>query len=97
MWKHIASNALTLIIVILVVLAGVITWGQRQYVNSGPLQAAICVEVAPGSNMRRVSEDLLAKGAISNDSIFRVGSDYTGKAGDLKAGSFLVPAGASMA
>jgi UPF0755 protein len=96
MWKHIASNAMTLFIVALIAMASAIAWGQRQYAGPGPLQAAICVEVPSGSNMRRVSEDLLEKGAISNDSIFRVGSDYSGKAGDLKAGSFLVPSGASM-
>jgi UPF0755 protein len=97
MWKHIASNAMTLFILALIALASVIAWGQRQYAGPGPLEAAICVEVPSGTNMRRVSQDLLAQGAISNDSIFRVGSDYAGKADDLKAGSFLVPSGASMA
>ena len=96
MWKHIASNALTLFILALVVIAGVIAWGQRQYSGPGPLTDAICVEVPRGSNMRTVSQNLLSNGAISNDSIFRLGADYAGKAGDLKAGSFVVPAGASM-
>ena len=96
MWKHIASNALTLFILALVVIAGVIAWGQRQYSGPGPLTDAICVEVPRGSNMRTVSQSLLSNGAISNDSIFRLGADYAGKAGDLKAGSFVVPAGASM-
>ena len=32
MWRNLASNMLTLLIVGLVMLAGIILWGQRQYV-----------------------------------------------------------------
>jgi UPF0755 protein len=46
--------------------------------------------------MTRVSEDLEGRGAVSNAMLYRVGTDYIGKTGDLKAGSFLVPAHASM-
>ena len=75
MWKHIASNALTLFIVILIVAAGVLAWGQRQFSGPGPLADAICLEVPRGSNMRRVSESLLGKGAISNDSNHPMGAE----------------------
>ena len=96
MWRNIASNFLTLFILILVAVAGVITWGQNQYRDGGPLEAAICLRVPSGSNMVRVSRDLEAQGAISHGSIFRAGADYQDKTGLLKAGSFLIPAGASM-
>ena len=96
MWKHFVANVLTVMIVALIALGGFIAWAQRQYVAQGPLEAAICVQVAPGSTMRRVSADLEAQGAITNGSIFRVGADYSGKSSELKAGSFLVPPGASM-
>ncbi|MBV1867158.1 MAG: endolytic transglycosylase MltG [Marinosulfonomonas sp.] len=97
MWRHIASNAFSLIIVILVVAVGVIAWGKTQYSGAGPLTQAICLRVQSGSNFTRVSEGLAAQGAISNASIMRIGADYEDKAGALKAGSFLVPEGASMA
>jgi len=97
MWRHIASNAFSFIIVILVVTVGVITWGKSQYSGAGPLAQAICLRVQSGSNFTRVSEDLAQQGAISNASIMRIGADYEDKASALKAGSFLVPAGASMA
>ncbi len=97
MWRHIASNALSLFIVILIVVGGMIAWGKTQYSQPGPLAEAICVRVKSGSNMSRVSEDLGGRGAITNPSIFRVGANYTEKSGQLKAGSFLVPDGASMA
>jgi len=97
MWRAIASNALTLGIVVLVLIAAGLGWAQRQYAGAGPLPTSICYRVEPGSNMARVSRDLLAEGAISSGAIFRVGADYAGKADLLKAGSFLIPQGASMA
>lgn len=96
MWRHIASNAITLLIVIAFLLGGVILWGQSQYVSEGPLSEQICVQVKSGTNMGAVSRDLEAQGAISNGSIYRIGSDYSDKADKLKAGSFLVPPAASM-
>lgn len=96
MWRSIASNALTLFIVALIAVAGVIGWGQNQYVADGPLTAPICLRVEPGSNMTSVSERLDAEGAVTNARIFRMGADYTDKSTALKAGSFLLPEGASM-
>lgn len=96
MWRSIASNAITLLIVAVFLLGGVILWGKGQYTSEGPLAEAICVRVAPGSNMRRVSGELEEAGAVSSGAIFRIGADYSDKSSQLKAGSFLVPAGASM-
>lgn len=97
MWKHIAANGLSFLIVGCVVLAGLIAWGQRQYTQPGPLDEAICLEVAQGSTMRDVSRDLAGQDAVSDARIFRIGASYADLADDLKAGSFLVPEGASMA
>ena len=96
MWKSVASNGFTLLIVGVFLLAGALIWGQRQYVEPGPLAEAICLQVDRGSNMRVVSANLEEQGAVTHASIFRIGADYAEKADDLKAGAFLVPAGASM-
>ncbi len=96
MWKHIAANALTLFVILLFVGAGAIGWATSQYSDEGPLESAICLRVPSGSNMTRVSDDLTEQNAISSRALFRMGVDYAEKAGDLKAGSYLVPAGASM-
>lgn len=96
MWKSVAANGLTLLILALVALAGVIAWGQNRYTAEGPLADPICLRVESGSTMRRVADDLHEQGAITSPSIFRMGADYTDKASLLKAGSFLVPEGASM-
>ena len=97
MWRHIASNALSILVVLLVLVGGLVTWGRSQYLEPGPLAQAICLEVESGSNMRRVSEDLAEEGAVTQPAIFRIGADYADKSQELKAGSFLVPEGASMA
>lgn len=97
MWRHIASNAVTMLIVLLFMMGGVILWGKGQYDGAGPLAEAYCVEVPSGSNMRRVSEGLEADGAVSSGAIFRMGAEYAEKSSQLKAGSYLVPEAASMA
>ncbi len=96
MWRHIASNVLTLFVVVLFLAGGVIAWGANQYSAEGPLADAICLRVESGSTMSRVSRDLEEQGAISSGTIFRLGADYADKTSQLKAGSFLVTPGASM-
>ncbi|TNF20608.1 MAG: endolytic transglycosylase MltG [Rhodobacteraceae bacterium] len=96
MWRSIASNALSFLVVAVFLAGGVLLWAQQQYSAEGPLDAAICLKVERGSNFNRVSEDLVDQGAISSGFLFRVGADYAEKTGDLKAGSFLVTEGASM-
>lgn len=96
MWRHIASNALTFFIVGLFLLAGVVTWGAREFSGPGPLAQAVCLRVEPGATVRTVSARLAEQGAISSPVLFRIGADYAEKADQLKAGSFLVPEGASM-
>jgi UPF0755 protein len=81
----------------LILLAGLIAWGRSAYQAPGPLTQAICLKVASGSNMAKVSADLEQQGAITSTWLFRVGADYAGKTDRLKAGSFLVTEGASMA
>ena len=97
MWRHIASNALTFLAVLLFLAGGVIIWGRSEYVSEGPLDQAICVQVERGTNMRSVSKKLEEQGAVTSGALLRVGADYADKTGDLKAGSFLVPEGSSMA
>jgi len=96
MWRSVASNAITFLIVALFLMGGVILWGRAQYSEPGPLAEAICLQVERGSNFRRVSQNLEDARAVSNASIFRMGADYAGKTAELKAGSYLVQPGASM-
>ena len=96
MWRSIASNMITFLAVALFLRGGLILWGQSTYKAEGPLDQAICLRVERGATMARVSRDLETQGAVTNGQIFRLGAQYTDKADQLKAGSFLVQPGTSM-
>jgi UPF0755 protein len=97
MWRSVASNALTLFIVILVALAGLVGWGRNEFVKTGPLTEPICLQIERGASLSSVSRNLEERGAITDARIFRIGADYGDMAENLKFGSYMVPAGASMA
>lgn len=96
MWRSLASNMLTVLVVLLFLLGGLILWGKSQYTSLGPLETAICLQVRPGSNMTRVSNELERQGAVASGMMFRLSAKYTEKSSQLKAGSFLVRPGTSM-
>ena len=96
MWRSVASNALTLFIVLLVVAAGLLAWGREEFRGPGPLTDAICFRVERGASLSAVSRALEAQGAVSDARIFRIGADYSERAAGLKFGSYLVPEAASM-
>jgi len=96
MWRHIASNALTFLLLAMFLLGGVILWGKGQYEGEGPLADAICVEVPRGTNFDRVSKSLVEQGAVTSGPILRIGANYAEKTDQLKAGSYLVEPRASM-
>ena len=96
MWRSIASNALTLFIVLFLLVAGLIAWGQRTYVSPGPLAQTICFKVGKGATMSAVSAALQQQGAVSDARVMRIGAEYSGKSGLLKFGSYLVMPGSSI-
>jgi UPF0755 protein len=96
MWRNLASNVLTLLIVALVAVAVAIGWAKSQYEAEGPLEEAFCLQVPRGGSMSRVADELAERGAISSATIYRLGADYSDKASELKAGAFLIQPGASM-
>lgn len=96
MWRAIASNALTLFVVVLFAVAGVLAWGQRVYVGPGPMVQAQCFAVDKGANLAAVSRALKDRGVIADDRIFRIGAAYSDRSGQLKFGSYLLPAQVSM-
>lgn len=96
MMRHIAANVLTLMIVALLLLLGIITWGQVQYRASGPLSEALTIEVERGEGLASVTEKLVERNAISNETVFRMAARYTDKDAGLKFGEYEIPASASM-
>ncbi|RFU13203.1 endolytic transglycosylase MltG [Rhodobacteraceae bacterium W635] len=96
MWKSVAANAMSLLIVGFIAFAGLIAWGQRQYTEQGPLATATYFEVPRGASLAAVSEDLAEAGIIDNATIFRLGARYTERAGALRFGNYEIPAEVSM-
>lgn len=96
MGRHIAANALTLMIVGLVLLGGFLGWAQQQFTSEGPLETAMCLRVERGANIAAVSRALESEGAIANGTIFRVGANYTEKSERLRFGSYLIQPRSSM-
>ena len=96
MWKSVASNALTLFIVALLALGGVILGGKQHYASPGPLGKAVCFKVERGASLSAVSAKLELQGAISSGWFFRIATSYSGLAGQLKFGSYLLEPAISM-
>jgi UPF0755 protein len=96
MWRNIASNALTLFIVLLIIMSGLLTLGRKMYQDPGPLAQSVCFKVERGATLSAVSQGLAQAGAISDARIFRIGANYAGQGDKLKFGSYLIRPGASM-
>ncbi|MEM7613638.1 MAG: endolytic transglycosylase MltG [Pseudomonadota bacterium] len=96
MGRHFAANGITLLIVVLIGVFAIVSWGRGLYVGPGPLAAGTCVQVDPGSVMSEISEQLERDGVIENATVFRIGANYTERSDQLKAGSFIVPEASSM-
>ena len=96
MYRHIAANALTLLIVATMAVGVLVLWAKTEFEKPSELAQAMCVTVPSGTNMTKVSENLQEQEAITNATIFRIGSNYLDKSNQLKAGAYIVPAGSSM-
>lgn len=96
MARHIAANALTLVIVGLIVAFGLINWGRTQYTGPGPAAQEVFVEIPAGATWTRASALLEDAGAISSARIFRIGRRYSRPEEQLKLGFYAIPPGASM-
>ena len=55
MMRHVAANALTLLIVGLVVAFGIVTWGQSRFRAPGPLTAPVEIQVERGESLASVA------------------------------------------
>ena len=97
MMRHVAANALTLLILGLVVLFGIVTWAQSQYRGKGPLTAPLDFQVERGEGLASVADRLAEAGAISNASgLPRSRRATPSLDAGLKFGEYSIPAGASM-
>jgi UPF0755 protein len=93
--RSFAANALTLLIVVGVLAAGVVLWGVRQVEGPGPLAETATVLVPRGANLTRVSETLERQGVIGSATLFRLAARYRGQENALRYGEYRVEARAT--
>lgn len=95
--RHIAANALTVLIVVGLVLAGLAAWGVQRFQAEGPHGEDRIVVIDSGDRLGVISEKLAEAGVVSDPTIFRLGARYRGEAGRIRFGEYKIPARASMA
>ena len=82
-------------------LYGVFQYGKQQFEAPGPVAqngSTQTVYTLPrGHGVQRISQDLQQMGLITDARIFQLGVRYHEAGGDLKAGEYAIPSGASMA
>lgn len=71
-------------------------WLQHSYTASAPTTADTTLIVQRGSGAIRIANQLEAQGLISDAMVFRAGLRLRGVQRQLKAGEYIIPAGASM-
>ncbi len=94
--RHLAANALTVLIVVGLVLAGIVGWGVKTWRAEGPLTKATEISVPRGASLSGTAKRLEEQGVISDARLFRIGARYEKLGARIQAGEFLVPPGASM-
>jgi UPF0755 protein len=96
MFKHFAANALSLLVVLGIIVAGVIAYGINSFSAPGPLTEPTRFAVVSGDTMKAASERLAEAGVIENPTVFRLGAKYLKVDGKLRFGEYEIPAAASM-
>ena len=90
---HWLSTAFTLCLV-----AGAgIFWSLAEFRGTGPLESEAIVEIPRGAGVRDIAETLADRSVIADPLAFRWFARLSGSAGDLQAGEYAFPPGASMA
>ena len=77
-------------------IVGTFTWFSHEFRKPGPLPQNTVIEIASGSSLAKISDELLSTGAISHALVFKIGVRIKGDASALKAGEYQISSAASM-
>lgn len=100
---EVANALLGLLVLGLLVVAGLLYWGAQQFYGPGPLEKETTFLVERNSGLGSVATRLAEQGLINEAAplggrlVFQLGTFALKKQGQIKAGEFHIPAGASMA
>lgn len=95
--RRFLSSLFSLAIVLAVCAAGALYYGKGRFEAAGPHRDAVEVTLPRGAGLNRIAKTLEASGVVSDELIFRLGARAKQAERRLKAGEYLIPAGASMA
>jgi len=70
--------------------------GKQNFEKSGPLKTAQTIVVKEGASLSKISEQLLARGIIDNELLFRYGVQFNGAGNAMKPGEYAFKPGMSM-
>ncbi len=92
----ILNGLLTLLILGIAIVVGVALWGASQFYGDGPTTEEATFRVESGNGLQTVAARLTEQGLIANEYVFQIGGRLMERQGQIKAGDFRIPAGASM-
>ena len=69
---------------------------ESTYTDPGPLTEEVTFVVPSGAGLGRITDALVEQGVVSNGWVFTLAARRQGVAQSMKAGEYLIPAGASM-
>jgi UPF0755 protein len=76
------------LILFVVVAAGVIGWGWREFEAPGPLAAAKRIIVPRGAGLQAISVQLAENGVIRHPLVFEFGAKLSGRSGTIRPGEY---------
>ena len=94
--RSIAANAMTLLIVIGIVVAGLVGVARERIVAPGPLTEQTVFTVPRGASVDRVAELLDEAGVITSAGLFRIAARLSDDGRAVRFGEYAIPPGASM-
>lgn len=90
------SALFTIVSVLAVAGGGVLFYLKTEFEAAGPAKADVSFAVIPGQGLNSIAESLESRGFITDSRIFILGVVANNANSKLKAGEYLLPAGASM-
>ena len=94
--RSIAANAMTLLILIGIVVAGLVGVARERIVSPGPLTEQTVFTVPRGASVDRVADLLDEAGVITSAGLFRIAARLSDDGRAVRFGEYAIPAGASM-
>jgi UPF0755 protein len=94
--RSIAANAITLLILLGLAVAGLVTVGQHRIAGPGPLTVETRFVVPRGASLDRVAQALETEGVIGSAALFRIAARTSEDGRDIRFGEYAVPPGASI-